>query len=624
MINVSDICLSFGEQLIFDHISFNVDKSDRVGLVGRNGSGKSTLFKIVTSLQLPDSGRVSVEKNKRVAYVPQEVVLSSELAVFEAAFSAFEEISRLEDERKSLERFIGGDENDPKKIERYAYVQSRLSELEFAQAKVETEKVLDGLGFSKERRMQPVNALSVGWKMRLLLAKLLLQNADFYFFDEPTNHLDIVAKDWFLNFLKKADFGFLLVCHDRYFLDQLCEKIFELDRSKLNFYKGNYSSYLTQKEKREEDLEQAYRQQQKDLKKKRATIERFRYKASKAKMAQSMIKAFEKEKIIKVDSKSKDIRFNFASVPRAGRVVLEVKDLNYFFGDKKIFENVTFKIERGEKVALVAPNGIGKTTLFNVIVGNLPLQGGSVNFGYNVSQAIFEQDQDKVLDKNKTIYEEIEDSCSREARPLIRNFLGAFLFSGDDVNKKIKVLSGGERNRVAMVKVLLQKTNFLLLDEPTNHLDLESKEILLNALKQFSGTILFVSHDRDFLNRLATHVIELMPDGNLNYSGNYDDFLYQKEAKEKLLAPVEEGEAVATSKVKVSGKEVFALKKRSRNLESKIEKLEKVKNDLQSKLEKLDYGTEGYKEIYNRLLECDKELGVCLAEWEELQIDNSP
>ena len=387
----------------------------------------------------------------------------------------------------------------------------------------------------------------------------------------------------------------------------------------MNFYKGNYSSYLTQKEKHEEDLEQAYKQQQKDIKKKKATIERFRYSASKAKMAQSMIKALEKEKIIKLDSKSKNIKFNFASVPRPGRVVLEVEDLNYSFGDKKIFENVTFKIERGEKVALIAPNGIGKTTLFNVIVGNLSQQGGKVDFGYNVSQAIFEQDQDKVLDKNKTIYEEVEDSCSKEARPLIRNFLGTFLFSGDDVSKKIKVLSGGERNRVAMIKVLLQKTNFLLLDEPTNHLDLESREILLNALQQFSGTILFVSHDRDFLNRLATKVIELTPDGNLNYSGNYDDFLYQKEEREKQVSSVENGATAPPLKDKISGKEVFALRKRSRNLESKIEKLEKDKNDLQSKLEKLDYETEDYKAIYDKLLECDKELGVCLAEWEELQ-----
>ncbi len=619
MINVQDICLSFGEQLIFDHISFNVGRLDRIGLVGRNGSGKSTLFKIVTRLQTPDSGWVSVEKNKKIAYVPQEVVLSSEKAVFEEAFAAFEEISKLEEELKVLERFIDEDNNDPKKIERYAYVQSRLSELGFAQAKVETEKILNGLGFSKERMMQPVNALSVGWRMRLLLAKLLLQKADFYFFDEPTNHLDIVAKDWFLSFLKRAGFGFLLVCHDRYFLDQLCEKIFELGRGELNFYKGNYSSYLTQKEKHEEDLEQAYKQQQKDIKKKKATIERFRYSASKAKMAQSMIKALEKEKIIKLDSKSKNIKFNFASVPRPGRVVLEVEDLNYSFGDKKIFENVTFKIERGEKVALIAPNGIGKTTLFNVIVGNLSQQGGKVDFGYNVSQAIFEQDQDKVLDKNKTIYEEVEDSCSKEARPLIRNFLGTFLFSGDDVSKKIKVLSGGERNRVAMIKVLLQKTNFLLLDEPTNHLDLESREILLNALQQFSGTILFVSHDRDFLNRLATKVIELTPDGNLNYSGNYDDFLYQKEEREKQVSSVENGATAPPLKDKISGKEVFALRKRSRNLESKIEKLEKDKNDLQSKLEKLDYETEDYKAIYDKLLECDKELGVCLAEWEELQ-----
>ena len=230
MINVQDICLSFGEQLIFDHISFNVGRLDRIGLVGRNGSGKSTLFKIVTRLQTPDSGWVSVEKNKKIAYVPQEVVLSSEKAVFEEAFAAFEEISKLEEELKVLERFIDEDNNDPKKIERYAYVQSRLSELGFAQAKVETEKILNGLGFSKERMMQPVNALSVGWRMRLLLAKLLLQKADFYFFDEPTNHLDIVAKDWFLSFLKRAGFGFLLVCHDRYFLDQLCEKIFELGR----------------------------------------------------------------------------------------------------------------------------------------------------------------------------------------------------------------------------------------------------------------------------------------------------------------------------------------------------------------------------------------------------------
>ena len=407
----------------------------------------------------------------------------------------------LEKEKKDLEeRLDQGLGQGADMVQRYAELQESSFSFDVANAQAKTEQVLKGLGFTAAMFEQSVEQLSVGWKMRLVLAKLLLQNADFYLFDEPTNHLDLPTKEWFFEFLKDGNFGFLMVSHDRHYLEKACDYILALEHSKAVYFRGNLSAYLTMRENQQAVLQSAHARQQKELARKQATIERFRASASKARMAQSMIKQLEKIERIELEPMLPTISLNFPPTTRPGSVVLSLKNIEHAFDERVLFKNVQGTIARGERVALVAPNGMGKTTLFSLISGALPLTHGTVTFGTNVTTAVFEQDQMRALNPDHTVYEEVLAAAPAVAESTIRTFLGSFLFSGETVRKKISVLSGGERNRVAMVKVLLQKANFLLLDEPTNHLDLYAKDVLLQALKQYQGTILFVSTIRVFSN----------------------------------------------------------------------------------------------------------------------------
>lgn len=610
MIIINKVSLAFGKQVIFDNISCNINKNSRIGLVGRNGSGKSTLLKILAGQQVIDNGTISVEKGATIGYMPQSVVLQSNKSIYDETFSAFTKLNTLLNKAKELENEL---ETNPDVIEQYAHVQEELMHLNPEQAPVETKKVLTGLGFHG-RMDEPVSNLSVGWRMRVVLAKLLLQKADFYLFDEPTNHLDIVTKDWFLYFLQNASFGFMLVCHDRYFLDHLCKKTIELENGKAKLYHGNYTFYAQQKEERIKELESAAERQQKEIAKKMKTIERFRASASKAKMAQAMIKKLDKVERIELGHKQKTVAFSFPPVIRSGKTVLKIENVSHAFGNNEVFKDVSFEVNRGAKVAIVAPNGAGKTTLFNLITKRLKLQNGTISPGYNVETALFEQDQDKVLSPENTILNEVESSCKNsEASALVRKFLGSFLFSGDDVDKKIRVLSGGEKNRVAMVKVLLQNANFLLLDEPTNHLDIQSKEVLLDALNQFEGTVLFVSHDRDFLDKLATHIVELQPTGVTTYSGNYESYLYQKAQKQESATKKQPKK----TKPKKANKAEYEKRKQIGKLESSINRLEKKLFTLNEKLENLTYGTEAFTRTLEELTQTQKQLEKRITEWEQ-------
>lgn len=624
MIQLDDICLSFGNQVIFDHISYSFEESQKIGLVGRNGSGKSTLLNVIGGTQPLDSGQVRMPKSCKIAFMPQDVVLISDKSILHEAMNAFSELEHIINRFIDIEKHVHRNMADPNVLEQYAHVHHELYELGYESKQAEAKQLLAGLGFTQESFDQPVSSLSVGWKMRLVLAKLLLQKADFYLFDEPTNHLDLAAKDWFVEFLCDASFGFILVSHDKYFLDTVVTQICEISRGTLTSFTGNYDAYLIQKQASIAMLEKKHAEQQKYIKKQTATIERFKAKASKASMAQSMIKALEKIDIIELESDQKAVRVNLAHTQPTGKIVLDVHNLSFAFDSKKIFEQATFEIPKGHKVALVAANGMGKTTLLNVIMGKYRPNSGTISFGYHVTTAFFEQDQNKSLNHNNTIIDEAESICkTAEDRARVRGLLGAFLFSGEDVYKKISVLSGGEKNRVAMVKILLQNANFLILDEPTNHLDIISKDILLDALTQFDGTILFVSHDRTFLNSLATDILELTPSRMYHYSGNYEAYLYHKkhletqQLAEKKQQKIDQ-QQISTTQAKQTHKELYAQRKQVQQLESSISKLEKDLVYLTARFANLTYGTPSYNDAMKKLNELEANLKEQYARWEEL------
>lgn len=617
MIHLRNICLAYGDQIVFDDLNITISEDQRVGLVGRNGSGKSTLLKAIAA-QLPlDSGSISIVGTKRVAYMPQEVVTQSTRSIRDEALSAFEEMDKLKLKAADLEKRMETETSD-ELYEEYATICQDLGSFEPEKARAEAERMLMGLGFKITQLDQPVNTLSVGWKMRVVLAKLLLKKADFYLFDEPTNHLDLIAKEWFLAFLKKSSFGFLIVCHERYFLDELCTYILELEFGKGTMYTGNYSKYLIQKEHNTELLQAAHTQQQKEIKQKKETIERFRASASKAKMAQSMIKALDKIERIELPPSPKNVHFTFPPVERSGRIVVTVKDVSQSFGTRDIFKHVSFEVERDWKVAIVAANGVGKTTLFSIITGSLPLQHGTITFGANVTPTIFAQDQDTVLDRDRSIIDNVRDLCPGQTEQKVRTFLGSFLFSGDDVKKPIKVLSGGEKNRVGMVCVLLKNTNLLMLDEPTNHLDIPSKEVLLNALRSYQGTLMFVSHDRDFVNDLATHIIELTADGAHLYHGNYDEFRAQKEyAAKQIATAAQQAQPKDAQSDGASQKDMFELRKKAKKLERSVEKFEEYITSAEQRFSTLAYGTPEFISTQEQILDLRRKRDAAYAEWEK-------
>jgi len=619
MIFIKNVTLQFGGQIIFDNVSFAMQPEDRVGLVGRNGTGKSTMLKVIADQCEIDKGNVEIQRGCKVAYMPQEVVITSEKSALDETLSVLAELQAMAEEKTALELIIH-DNPSAADVMRYAEIEHELIENNFDEKKANAQKILTGLGFDKNKLTQSVSQLSVGWRMRIVLAKLLLQEADFYLFDEPTNHLDITAKNWFLHFLKNGSFGYLLVCHDRYFLDKACEKTFELSQGKLTIYHGNYSYFIEQKKIRDEFLLQSYEQQQREIKQKEKTINRFKASATKATMAQSMMKKLDKIERIEITTGPRTMNLKLLTPQRSGQYVATIKDVSYSF-DKKLFDNVSFEVEREDKIALIAPNGTGKTTLFNLIAKKLALQKGTISLGHNVDVALFDQDQERVLNPNKTIIQEVTDSCPRIPESQIRATLGALLFSGDDIYKPTKVLSGGERNRVAMAKVILSNANFFLLDEPTNHLDIESKEVILNALKQFQGTILFVSHDQDFVNRLATKIAELTPEGVTIYSGNYDQYLAVKEAVKQKAAKAAKPEVktVAAVSKPESEKDLYELQKRSKNLENKINKLEQQMAELLEKIGDHQYGSKEYDILTSEVQKAEQNLKTASQEWEQIQ-----
>ena len=610
MIHIKNLNLEFSEQVIFNSVNTIINQNDQIGLVGRNGAGKSTLLKIIANEMQADSGIISIAKKTKLAYMPQEVVITSQKTILEETLSSLGSLFKLHEEKQQLTKRIAQD-SCPLDINKYAEIEHSLSESNFDEKKAEAQKILSGLGFTNQEQL--VSNLSVGWRMRVVLAKLLLQDADFYLFDEPTNHLDLSAKNWFLNFLQQSNFGFLLVCHDKYFLNKACSATFELSQGNLNVFAGNYEYYTKQKEILNKQLEQAYKKQQDEIRQKELVISRFRSKASKAKMAQSMIKSLQKMNRIELEEKPSTIHLNFKVPQKSGRHVLQAKNLSHSFKEK-LFDNISCEIERADKIALVAPNGTGKTTLFNIIAQKLPLQSGTITFGHNVTTSLFDQDQEKILHPKKTILEEVSDQ-SNATEQEIRSILGSLLFNENDIQKKCSVLSGGERNRVAMAKVALSNANFLLLDEPTNHLDIESKEIILQALQNFKGTVFFVSHDQDFVNRLATKIIELSAHRATLYLGNYDHYL---ERKQETIGQPKNSTNTSHKSSQKKSKELFELQKKCKNLEKKITTLEQKLQRCLTELSETEYGIEKYTTLEKEYKLIEENISAETTKWEQL------
>src|ERR1700678_379112 len=543
MLSLQNAGKRFGPRVLFLEANWLVRAREKTALVGANGTGKSTLMKVLAGIESLDYGGLQQTRGMSIGYLPQEGLRLTGRSVFEECLTVFDQLRDMELE---IERLAGqlavldhaGAEYESA-AERFSMLQERFQALDGYALDAQVGGVLTGLGFSKEDWARQTDEFSGGWQMRIALAKLLLAKPNLLLLDEPTNHLDLETRNWLEGYLKNYPFGYILISHDRYFLDVTIDRTVEIWNKRLTIYQGNYTKYLKQKDERREQLMAAYRNQRERIEHLEAFISRFRYQATKARQVQSRIKELEKIERIEVPEEEAVIHFRFPQPPPSGRIVAEAEGLAKSYGAKHVFEGARFTIERGDRVALVGVNGAGKSTLIKLLTGEETPSAGSIRLGHNVIAEYFAQDQYKVLDPEARMLDDMNRAARRVPDAELRSLLGCFLFSGDDVFKPLGVLSGGERNRYAVARILVSPSNFLLLDESTNHLDMRAKDVLLEAIESFSGTVIFVSHDRYFIDRLATRVLEV-ENGQVNaYEGNYEDYLRRKEAQSTVAAAPE-------------------------------------------------------------------------------------
>ena len=539
MIHIEGLTKTYGDLVLLEDVSWHVKKKDRIGLSGPNGSGKTTLLRMLAGLEEPDAGRIRMASDTTIGYLPQDGIVHQGKTVHEEVVLAFAPLLALKEEQHRIEDQLAheGDTSDHERLlARYAEVTERFKDRGGYEIEASVADVLKGLGFSLEDQQRKCEEFSGGWQMRIALAKVLLARPNLLLMDEPTNHLDLPARNWLEDYLADYPGAVVLVSHDRYFLDATVKRITEVGLRTLTDYHGNYSKYVVEHGAAMERLRESHRRQSEEIEKAEAFISRFRYQATKARQVQSRIKQLDKVERIEIPAARKKIRFKFPDAPKPGRVVLELKGVRKAYGDKVVLDGIDLLIERGDRIALVGPNGAGKSTLMRIFASVDHPDSGSRVEGHRVVIDYFAQDQAAALNAGYTIYEEMTSKSPNTMVPMIRTILGGFLFSGDDITKKVAVLSGGERNRLALAKMLLNPSNVLLLDEPTNHLDLDSKEVLLDALADYGGTLIFVSHDRYFVDRLATKVIEVGGAEAPLYPGGYEDFVYWKKQREAGLA----------------------------------------------------------------------------------------
>jgi ATP-binding cassette subfamily F protein 3 len=543
MIHVEGLTKRYGERILFEDVNWHVKKKDRIGLSGPNGAGKTTLLRMLAGMEEPDAGEIRMASDTTIGYLPQDGIVHGGRTVHEEVTLAFAELLRLKQEQHEIEDKLqhashedGESAEHARLLERYSEVTERFGHLGGYEIDARVADVLKGLGFQPNDAARKCEEFSGGWQMRIALAKLLLARPNLLLMDEPTNHLDLPARNWLEEYLADYPGSVVLVSHDRFFLDQTVKRITEVGLRTLTDYHGNYSKYVVEHTAAMDRLREAHRRQSEEIEKATAFINKFRYQATKARQVQSRIKLLDKVERIEIPPERKKIRFKFPDAPKPGRIVLELKGARKAYGSQEVLKHVDLAVERGDRIALVGPNGAGKSTLMRMLAAEEPPDSGSRVSGHQVVIDYFAQDQAAVLNPARTVYEEMSSGSPTTMVPMIRTILGGFLFSGDDVYKKVAVLSGGERNRLALAKMLLNPSNVLLLDEPTNHLDLDSKEVLLDALEDYGGTLVFVSHDRYFVDKLASKVIDVGGGETLVYPGGYEDFLYWKKQREAGVA----------------------------------------------------------------------------------------
>lgn len=584
MISLNQISVSFGSFELFSNISFLINKTDHIGLVGKNGAGKTTLLRILAGIQKPDTGNTAFPSDLKIGYLPQEMAVSDNTTVWNETLLAYSEILNLKNELEILNLEIQQrtDFDSPeylKKVHDITEKTERLHLLGNHSIDAEIETTLTGLGFERSDFSRPTSEFSCGWRMRIELAKILLQQPQVLLLDEPTNHLDIEAIQWFEDFLKTYSGAVVLVSHDKAFLDNVTHRTIEISLGKIYDYKVSYSKFTELRRERREQQMSAWRNQQKLIETTEEFIERFRYKATKAVQVQSRIKQLNKIERIEIDDEDySSIHFRFPPALRSGNVVVDIKNVSKSYGDKKVLENIDLTVERGEKICFVGRNGEGKTTLSRIIIGELSYEG-MLRIGHNVKIAYYAQNQVDLLNPEKTVFQTVDDIAVGEIRTRVRDLLGSFLFGGETIDKKVSVLSGGEKSRLCLACLLLQPANLLVLDEPTNHLDMRSKDILKQALRQFDGTVILVSHDRDFLDGLVEKVYEFRNKKVKENIGGIYDFIRKKRVAS--LADLERKIPNKQQKItppSVENKESYEIKKEKerelRRLQNAVKKSE--------------------------------------------------
>ena len=637
-LQVQRVHLAFADRDILEDVSFTLTEKSRSALAGGNGSGKSTLLKVISHVMAADQYDYSATKGLRVSYLPQSDIVFEQESVYGEVEKAFDRLSPLLEEQQLLENRLstaGEGQKTEAMVLRLSEIHEALLEEGYFSRKEIIEQVLFGLGFSKADMGRPTSEFSGGWQMRIALAKILVENPSIMLLDEPTNYLDIEARYWLKNYLKVYEGGLMIVSHDQGFLDETVHEVFELFQGKLKRYSGNYTQYLRQREMEIAQLEAEFKLQQEQLEKNEQFIERFRYKATKSRQVQSRIKMLEKIELVEVPSHLKQLSFSFPPAPHSPNDVVIIEHLEKHYGSQRIFDDFSLMVNKGDRLAVTGKNGAGKSTLLRILSSEDSEYGGVVRLGPNVTVGYFAQDTEKTLNAANSVLEEVSSVADTADLPKLRGYLGSFLFSGDDVFKPVSVLSGGERSRLALLKILLHPVNLLILDEPTNHLDINAKEMLLKALKAYDGTMVFVSHDSYFIEHLATKILYLTEDSQPElFSGDYSYFSYKLEQKEKVERR-DRGGAKAFEEIKKvesarSYKETNRMKNRLANLKKQSEemllghqKLENLINEVEKEMGKAENYSDAakIKSLVDKTLRLEEQMADEEEAWFALTVE---